>query len=287
MVPADVTGADLAGLEFGKLALGEQPVRCAAAACASRPPCPTTPRPCSSSSPQRGPRVPRRLHEFPTLITRYNRSQLYASAVTTWPKHSLPVALAPAPRRRLHSVSSANEHGTGRRTHRHQRRHSAHDTIQRHLRRHARRTRPRPHGLLREARNPRSPPHPPPSLRPRRRRRSRRRRTQGPHYVVIDHDSGRVLAALDPDSRQEPASLTKVMTAYGVSPRAQGKDASSSTTWSRSASTPGSRRFADVRRGRQAGVDVEPDQGMIVQSATTPRSRSPSTSAAPRRRSCR
>jgi len=35
-------------------------------------------------------------------------------------------------------------------------------------------------------------------------------------YVLIDHDSGRVLAALDPDSRQEPASLTKLMTAYVV-----------------------------------------------------------------------
>jgi D-alanyl-D-alanine carboxypeptidase (penicillin-binding protein 5/6) len=35
-------------------------------------------------------------------------------------------------------------------------------------------------------------------------------------FIVIDHDSGRVLAALEPDSRQEPASLTKLMTAYGV-----------------------------------------------------------------------
>ena len=35
-------------------------------------------------------------------------------------------------------------------------------------------------------------------------------------FIVIDHDSGRVLAALDPDSRQEPASLTKLMTAYIV-----------------------------------------------------------------------
>ena len=35
-------------------------------------------------------------------------------------------------------------------------------------------------------------------------------------YIVMDHDSGRVLAALEPDSRQEPASLTKVMTAYAV-----------------------------------------------------------------------
>ena len=33
---------------------------------------------------------------------------------------------------------------------------------------------------------------------------------------MLDHDSGRVLAALDPDSRQEPASLTKLMTAYVV-----------------------------------------------------------------------
>ena len=35
-------------------------------------------------------------------------------------------------------------------------------------------------------------------------------------FIVLDHDSGRVLAALDPDSRQEPASLTKLMTAYVV-----------------------------------------------------------------------
>ncbi len=33
---------------------------------------------------------------------------------------------------------------------------------------------------------------------------------------MLDHDSGRVLAALDPDSKQEPASLTKLMTGYGV-----------------------------------------------------------------------
>jgi len=35
-------------------------------------------------------------------------------------------------------------------------------------------------------------------------------------FIVIDHESGRVLAALEPDSRQEPASLTKLMTAYVV-----------------------------------------------------------------------
>jgi D-alanyl-D-alanine carboxypeptidase (penicillin-binding protein 5/6) len=35
-------------------------------------------------------------------------------------------------------------------------------------------------------------------------------------FIVIDHDSRRVLAALEPDARQEPASLTKLMTAYVV-----------------------------------------------------------------------
>jgi D-alanyl-D-alanine carboxypeptidase (penicillin-binding protein 5/6) len=35
-------------------------------------------------------------------------------------------------------------------------------------------------------------------------------------FILLDHDSGRVLAALDPDSKQEPASLTKLMTAYVV-----------------------------------------------------------------------
>ena len=32
-------------------------------------------------------------------------------------------------------------------------------------------------------------------------------------FILLDHDSGRVLAALDPDSRQEPASRTKRMSA--------------------------------------------------------------------------
>jgi D-alanyl-D-alanine carboxypeptidase (penicillin-binding protein 5/6) len=35
-------------------------------------------------------------------------------------------------------------------------------------------------------------------------------------YVVVDHATGRVLAAMNPDARMEPASITKVMTAYGV-----------------------------------------------------------------------
>ncbi len=78
---------------------------------------------------------------------------------------------------------------------------------------------------------PASPPAAPaPTSRRRPRRRSRRCRSRRPRrsplppppelkarsFIVIDHDSGRVLAALDPDSRQEPASLTKLMTAYVV-----------------------------------------------------------------------
>ena len=35
-------------------------------------------------------------------------------------------------------------------------------------------------------------------------------------YILIDYATGRQLAALNPDQRMEPASLTKVMTAYGV-----------------------------------------------------------------------
>ncbi|MET0292464.1 MAG: D-alanyl-D-alanine carboxypeptidase family protein [Steroidobacteraceae bacterium] len=54
-----------------------------------------------------------------------------------------------------------------------------------------------------EAASPAIPLPPPPELKAR-------------SFIVIDHDSGRVLAALDPDSRQEPASLTKLMTAYVV-----------------------------------------------------------------------
>jgi len=35
-------------------------------------------------------------------------------------------------------------------------------------------------------------------------------------YLLIDYDSGKVLAAKDADKRREPASLTKLMTAYAV-----------------------------------------------------------------------
>ena len=35
-------------------------------------------------------------------------------------------------------------------------------------------------------------------------------------YILMDYNSGAVLAALNPDQRQYPASLTKMMTSYVV-----------------------------------------------------------------------
>jgi D-alanyl-D-alanine carboxypeptidase (penicillin-binding protein 5/6) len=85
-------------------------------------------------------------------------------------------------------------------------------------------------------------------------------------YVVIDHESGRVLAAYEPDSRQEPASLTKLMTAYGVfhalkEGRIKLDDmvTISEHAWKQE----GSRMFVEV--GKQVSVE-NLIQGMIVQS---------------------
>jgi D-alanyl-D-alanine carboxypeptidase (penicillin-binding protein 5/6) len=85
-------------------------------------------------------------------------------------------------------------------------------------------------------------------------------------FILIDHDSGRVLAALDPDSRQEPASLTKLMTAYAVfhalkEGRIKIDDMAtiSENAWKQE----GSRMFVEV--GKQVSVD-DLIQGMIVQS---------------------
>ncbi len=85
-------------------------------------------------------------------------------------------------------------------------------------------------------------------------------------FIVIDHESGRVLAALEPDSRQEPASLTKLMTAYGVF-KALKEDRIKLTdmvtisehAWKQE----GSRMFIEV--GKQVSVE-DLIQGMIVQS---------------------
>jgi D-alanyl-D-alanine carboxypeptidase (penicillin-binding protein 5/6) len=85
-------------------------------------------------------------------------------------------------------------------------------------------------------------------------------------FVLIDHESGRVLAALEPDSRQEPASLTKLMTGYGVfkalkEGRIKLDDmvTISEHAWKQE----GSRMFVEV--GKQVSVE-NLIQGMIVQS---------------------
>jgi len=85
-------------------------------------------------------------------------------------------------------------------------------------------------------------------------------------YILIDGDSGRVLAALEPDSRQEPASLTKLMTAYVVfhalkEGRIKTSDmvTISENAWKQE----GSRMFVEV--GKQVSVE-NLIQGMIVQS---------------------
>lgn len=85
-------------------------------------------------------------------------------------------------------------------------------------------------------------------------------------YLLIDHDSGEVLAASKPDDRLEPASLTKIMTAYVVfSELAAGNIALddkvlvSEKAWR----TGGSKMFIEV--GNQVPVE-DLLKGMIVQS---------------------
>ena len=85
-------------------------------------------------------------------------------------------------------------------------------------------------------------------------------------YVLIDYQSGRVLAALKPDVQSEPASITKLMTGYGVFRAVREKRLSltDSVTISEHAwKAEGSRTFAQV--GTQIPVDVL-IKGMIVQS---------------------
>ena len=85
-------------------------------------------------------------------------------------------------------------------------------------------------------------------------------------YILIDASSGRELAALEPDTRQEPASLTKLMTAYAVfhalkDGRIKLTDmvTISEHAWQQE----GSRMFVEV--GKQVSVE-NLIQGMIVQS---------------------
>jgi len=85
-------------------------------------------------------------------------------------------------------------------------------------------------------------------------------------FVVMDHDSGRVLAAMDPDSRQEPASLTKLMTAYVVFhalKEGRLKPGDMVTISEHAWKQEGSRMFVDV--GNQVSVE-NLILGMIVQS---------------------
>jgi D-alanyl-D-alanine carboxypeptidase (penicillin-binding protein 5/6) len=85
-------------------------------------------------------------------------------------------------------------------------------------------------------------------------------------FIVVDQGSGRVLAALEPDSKQEPASLTKLMTAYGVFKALQEgriKLTDNVTISEHAWKMEGSKMFVEV--GKQVTVE-NLIQGMIVQS---------------------
>jgi len=85
-------------------------------------------------------------------------------------------------------------------------------------------------------------------------------------FILIDHHSGRVLAERKPDERVEPASITKLMTAYAVfdAIRAGKLKLDDAVTISERAwKAEGSRTFVNV--GTQVPVEVL-IQGMIVQS---------------------
>jgi len=85
-------------------------------------------------------------------------------------------------------------------------------------------------------------------------------------WVLMDHASGQVLAAQEPDLKLEPASLTKVMTTYLVAEALQQKRLSlqqTVTVSERAWRTQGSRSFVPVNKG------VEVDalfKGMVIQS---------------------
>ncbi|MEN7342647.1 MAG: D-alanyl-D-alanine carboxypeptidase family protein [Pseudomonadota bacterium] len=85
-------------------------------------------------------------------------------------------------------------------------------------------------------------------------------------YVVLDADSGRVVAAMAPDLQVEPASLTKLMTAYVVFQALAAEQIALSDMVPVSANayrTGGSRMF--IEQGSQVSVE-NLLQGMIVQS---------------------
>lgn len=85
-------------------------------------------------------------------------------------------------------------------------------------------------------------------------------------YVLVDATSGQTLAAADGDKRHDPASLTKLMTAYLVFEALQKKSITPSqmvNVSTRAWKTPGSRMFIEPRKA--VTVD-ELLRGMIVQS---------------------
>jgi D-alanyl-D-alanine carboxypeptidase (penicillin-binding protein 5/6) len=88
----------------------------------------------------------------------------------------------------------------------------------------------------------------------------------GSGHLLIDHHSGRVLAESNADTRLEPASLTKIMTAHVVfselqkgNIRLEDQVTVSNKAWK----TPGSRMFIEVNK--QVSVE-DLLKGMIIQS---------------------
>jgi D-alanyl-D-alanine carboxypeptidase (penicillin-binding protein 5/6) len=85
-------------------------------------------------------------------------------------------------------------------------------------------------------------------------------------YILVDHASGQMLAGLNPDQRVEPASITKLMTAYVVFRAIADRRLAltdTATISERAWRSEGSRSF--VQLGAQVPVEVLL-KGMIVQS---------------------
>ena len=85
-------------------------------------------------------------------------------------------------------------------------------------------------------------------------------------FIIVDHGSGNVLAEEDSDVSVDPASITKLMTAYVIFNELQSNNIALSdivTISEKAWRTPGSRMFVEV--GKQVPVEALL-QGMIVQS---------------------
>ena len=85
-------------------------------------------------------------------------------------------------------------------------------------------------------------------------------------WLLLDYTSGQVLAAQEPDTKLEPASLTKVMTTYLVADALKQKAVAADkmvTISERAWKTQGSRTFLQV--GSQASIETL-FKGMVVQS---------------------